>query len=188
MMDKSISKLLKVFSDSQSAVGILAMNWKDTIYKDVTHDIKQAITSLQGKTAKVEISWTREHSSIAGNDVADKLAKEAATEANSQIRGDAKHITIGCKTGCKSVTDHSLADKVGQLRKRQDFVPKKDAKRFLDIPSRRGYCDILQLQTGYSRFNEYRHKLEQFDTDQCDCGDVETTDHFLNHSPIYATH
>ena len=52
--------------------------------QDVTYDIRQAITSLQGKGAKVEISWTPGHSSIAGNDVADRLAKQAAKEASSQ--------------------------------------------------------------------------------------------------------
>ena len=32
-------KLLKVFNDSQSTVGILTLNWKDTSYRDVTKDI-----------------------------------------------------------------------------------------------------------------------------------------------------
>ena len=35
------SKLLKIFCDSQSAVGILTLGWKDTSYKDVVSDIKR---------------------------------------------------------------------------------------------------------------------------------------------------
>ena len=34
-------KLLKIFCDSQSAVGILTLGWKYTSYKDVVSDIKR---------------------------------------------------------------------------------------------------------------------------------------------------
>ena len=40
-------RLLKIFSDIQSTVGILTLNWKDTSYRDVTKDIWKTINHLQ---------------------------------------------------------------------------------------------------------------------------------------------
>ena len=74
--DSLPSKLLKIFCDSQSAAGILTLDWKDTSYKDVTKDIRQAKKSSQEKGVMVDISWTPGRASIASNEVADKLAKE----------------------------------------------------------------------------------------------------------------
>ena len=49
-------RFLKIFSDSQSTVGILILNWKETGYKDITTEIRQAITTLQQRGAEVDIS------------------------------------------------------------------------------------------------------------------------------------
>ena len=80
-------RFLKIFSDSQSTVGILTLNWKETGYKDIATEIRQTITTLQQKGAEVDISWTPGHASIAGNEIANALAKEAATEAMNQPEG-----------------------------------------------------------------------------------------------------
>ena len=81
-LDALSHQIIKVFCDSQSAVGILTLNWKDTSYRDVTRDIKKASTLLEQSGVHVEINWAPGHSSIAGNEEADKLAKEAAHEAS----------------------------------------------------------------------------------------------------------
>ena len=74
-LDALSQQILKVLCDSQSAVGILTLNWKDTSYRDVTRDIKKASTLLEQSGVQVEIIWAPGHSSIAGNEEADKLAK-----------------------------------------------------------------------------------------------------------------
>ena len=78
-----LCKLLKIFCDSQSAVGILMLGWKDTSYKDVVSDIKKGISILKQKDVPTQINWTPGHSAIAGNEIADHLAKEAAKEAET---------------------------------------------------------------------------------------------------------
>ena len=41
-------RFLKIFSDySQSTVGILTLNWRETGYKDITTEIRLTITTLQ---------------------------------------------------------------------------------------------------------------------------------------------
>ena len=67
--------LVKEFSNSQSAVGILSLNWKDIRYRDVTWDIKKAIALLEQADIQVEISQAPGHSSIVRNEEADQLAK-----------------------------------------------------------------------------------------------------------------
>ena len=69
-------RLAKAFNDSETAVGILSLNWKDISYRDVTRDIKKAITLLEQANILVEVSWAPRHSSIAGNEEAELLAKE----------------------------------------------------------------------------------------------------------------
>ena len=75
--------MIKVFCYSQSAVGILSLSWKDVSYRDVTRDIKKATTLLEQQDVQVEISWAPGHSSIAGNEEAGQLAKQAAQDASS---------------------------------------------------------------------------------------------------------
>ena len=47
------------------------------------------------------------------------------------------------------------------------------SKKFMDIPNRKGFCQILQIQTGYSRLNDYRNKLGQCNK-LCIFGEIET--------------
>ena len=46
---------------------------------------------------------------------------------------------------------------------------------------------ISQLRTGYVRLNEYLHKCNLKDTDQCQCGSKESISHFLLDCPNYET-
>ena len=55
-------------------------------------------------------------------------------------------------------------------------VPKVDSKK--------SFCQILQIQTGYSKLNGYRHKLGQCDSNMCTCGEPKTPEHFLINCPI----
>ena len=75
--------ILKIFSDSQSTVGILTLNWKDISYRSIAKDIKNAISILTDDGTIVDINWAPGHSSITGNDEGDRLAKEAAQEAST---------------------------------------------------------------------------------------------------------
>ena len=64
------------------------------------------------------------------------------------------------------------------------YFPKEDATRMFDQPTRTAFSQILQLQTGYSQPNDYKHKLGLSKTNQCECGQVETTEHYLIECPL----
>ena len=74
---------VKIFSDSQSAVRVLTLGWTLSSYQGTINQIKQLIDSLKQKGLEINIAWTPGHADIAGNKIADKLAKEAAKEAES---------------------------------------------------------------------------------------------------------
>ena len=116
------------------------------------------------------------------------LPKEAASEARNQPE---------CSRST-TIQEIKEANKKSQLTKWQSrwdnteygrayhmLVPKVDTKKFLDIPNRKSFCQLLQIQTGYSKLNDYRHKLGQFDSNECSCGEPETPEHFLIYCPNY---
>ena len=51
----------------------------------------------------------------------------------------------------------------------------------------KGEKAISQLRTGYANLNEYLFKCGLKDSDKCECGEIETCDHFLLRCPVYET-
>ena len=72
---------IPIFCDSQTAVGILTLNWTSNLYQDVIKRIKEAMSTLKSRGWKIQIVWTLGQSEVEGNEVADRLAKDAAVEA-----------------------------------------------------------------------------------------------------------
>ena len=172
--DSLPSKLMKIFIYSQSAVGILTLNWKDTSYTDATKDSRQATKSLREKGVTVDRYWTPGHATIAGNEVTDKPAKKAAIEA-SQRSDDKRYTTFQEIKEVKTQTTRwqTKWDTTEWGRTYHSFVPSVDRKRVFDIPDRNGFCNILQLQTGFSKLKDYRHKLGRCENNRCQCGELQ---------------
>jgi ribonuclease HI len=74
---------ITIFSDSQSALGILTLNWKSENYFQSINEIKSQINYPKEQGVVVSFNWTPGHASIKGNEIADQLAKEAAKEAEA---------------------------------------------------------------------------------------------------------
>ena len=84
---------IHIFSDSQSAIGILKLGWQPSQHKHTVAEIKQKIQSLEHKNIMVNISWTPGHANIKGNEEADRLAKEASCEA-ATMKSDTDVVTM----------------------------------------------------------------------------------------------
>ena len=81
---------INILSDSLTAVGILTLIWKSSTYIDTISDIKENIGTLMRYGMRTTLSWIPGHANIAGNEIADQLAKEAAKESmslNEQYKG-----------------------------------------------------------------------------------------------------
>ena len=85
-------KEIKIFSDSQTAVGILTLNWASK-HQDVIKKIKEGMSILESRGWRIDIVWTPGHSDVEGNDVADRLAKEAAMEAK-ELEEETSVVTV----------------------------------------------------------------------------------------------
>ena len=136
----------------------------------------------------MDISWTPGHASIVGSEIADVLAKEAATEAKNQPACRRSTTIQEIKEAIKKIKVskwQSRWDNTEHGRAFHMLVPKVDSKKFLDIPSRKSFCHIIQIQRGYLKLNDYRHKLGQCDSNECLCGKPETPEHFLIDCPNY---
>ena len=174
--------LLKIFSDSQSTVGILTLNWKDISYRSITRDIRNAISTLHEAGTTVDINWAPGHSSIAGNEEADRLAKEAAHEASTFKGGSGSttmaDVKLASHTHIMSLWQHHWGNaEVG--REFFKYSPYISTQRHFDQPTKQSYSRILQLQTGYNVLNQYRSKLGITESSLCQCGQVEDTEHYL---------
>ena len=77
-----------ILSDSQTSVGILQLGWENKTDKKIGLDILQIMKDLQQSGTEVKVQWTPGHAEIAGNETADRLAKEAAREAEDMPEGD----------------------------------------------------------------------------------------------------
>ena len=87
-MERIDIKKIMLFSDSKSAVGILTLGWENKSHTWAIFEIKQAMEILKSQNVTVKINWTPGHAEIAGNEIADKLAKEAAEEAENMPEVD----------------------------------------------------------------------------------------------------
>ena len=77
----NIATKLHIFSDSQSAIGILSLGWEATSHKTTVKQVERSIFKLKQSGVDLGILWTPGHADVRGNELADKLAKEAAEEA-----------------------------------------------------------------------------------------------------------
>ncbi|VDI77868.1 Hypothetical predicted protein [Mytilus galloprovincialis] len=77
--NKTLIEELKIFSDSQSAIGILTLNLKIENHRSTSHEIISLIKSIQKHHGiKINFDCTPGHADVRGNEIADKLTKEAA--------------------------------------------------------------------------------------------------------------
>ncbi|XP_063419173.1 uncharacterized protein LOC134701992 [Mytilus trossulus] len=179
---------LKILSDSQTAVGILTLNWKSSNYIDTITDIKECMGTLLRHGILTTLSWIPGHANIAGNEIADQLAKDAAKEASSLndqynvITMSDVRCAVKMSTKLKWQSRWTISETGRQLFNLIPIVG-KDAQ--LDKPNNQIGRILSEIRTGYSRLNKYRNQIGQSLTPYCECGEEETSEHFLLYCPRY---
>jgi hypothetical protein len=180
---------IKILSDSQIAVGIMTLNWKSSNYIDTISDIKKNIGTLMRYGMRTTLSWIPGHANIAENEIADQLAKEAAKESMSLnehnvitiCMSDVKQ-AVKTSTNIKWQNRWTISESGRQL---YDLIPMVGNASYLDMPKPQIGRGLTEMRTGYSRLNKYRNNIGQSPTPLCDCGEEETTEHYILHCHIY---
>ena len=92
-------------------------------HQSTIKEIKTDINRLQREGIKVELAWTPGHSSIRGNELADRLAKEGAKEAETMEEKSPITTLEDVKTAAKTSVKKEMTGQMGTLRKGQVFIP-----------------------------------------------------------------
>ena len=101
-MRKKQTESVKIFSDCQSAVGLLTLGWIPSSYQGPINQIKKQTDGLKQKGIRLDIVWTPGPADIAGNEITDRLAKEVAQEAENMDENEDRVVTIAdIKTAVK---------------------------------------------------------------------------------------
>ena len=163
-------------------MGQLTSGWEANSHKTTVQEVKREKQKLEEKNVIVEVSWSPGHADIKGNEYADKLAKEAAQEAKDSEQlsavislGDVK--SAAKESGKKKWQD--MWEKADTGRNLYRFREKVDHKVKHTYESAFGERIVSQLRTGYVRLNEYLHKCNLKDNDQCQCGSKESMSLFV---------
>ena len=190
--DKLHLDTLQIFCDSQSAVGILTLNWSSKMYHSLISDIKERWKALSIAGVFIDLMWTPGHAGIDGNDIADKLAKEAAEKAQVNPPSTVE-ITLADVIAANKLRSNNIWQTRWELspsdtgRELFKYKPDIASNCLIDVPSKRQYKIITQLRTGYSKLHSYQAKINKNLSPLCACGDVETVQHYLFNCPNYIT-
>ncbi|CAC5409837.1 unnamed protein product [Mytilus coruscus] len=131
---------------------------------------------------KINFEWTPGHADVRGNEIADKLAKEAAKEAN-EIEKEA-HITVtkqDIKTAARILVNKKWQhrwDNSDTGRFYYNFHHNVNEKLALDFPDHKTSKIIRNLRSGYYLKN-YQNKINSNVDPKCECGQLETVEHYL---------
>ena len=184
--ERLIVQKIMLFSDSQSAVGILTFGWINTSHRSVIPEIKQTMDIMKTQNIKIELNWTPDHAEIAGNGIADKLTKEAAEEAENMPEVGTPLTSVDIKKAVKDLQE-KIAKRwdVSQTgRHKFDFQPSVTAKK------KTGGSIITQkiksqLRKGYCYLNGYLHSVGLKDSPFYTCGEPESVKHYTEDCEQY---
>ena len=139
------------------------------------------------KGIKIEINWTPGHAEIEGNEIADRLTKQGADEAE-EMPDVTEAVTI---LDVKAAIRESGFEKWqkrweasstgGHLFEFRESVRARSMKS-TDIKIQK---IITQLRTGYCTLNEYKYKTGLKDSPDCTCGETESVRHYIEDCKLY---
>jgi len=184
------AKSIQIFSDSQSTIGLLMLGWKPNQYQNTIQRTMKYIHDFENRGTTVKLDWSPGHASIHGNELADKLAKEAAQEAKGLDDSSIIITQNDIKAAARKLTSAKWQrqwDKSEAGRRMFHFKPKVAERSTYDKP-RDIYSKIVQLRSGYCRLNKYLKQIGVEDNELCmGCNEAETPAHFLLYCCKYET-
>ena len=135
-----------------------------------TRDIQENI-SLLSKHNKVVLQWIPAHVGIAGNETADKLAKEGSKLPQPKLPMSYPE----AKTLLKNSFRSEWKNRNG------NYDPSHDCIKQLN---RHGQTIIFRLRTGHCGLRKHMKKMSLVETAECQCGSEEQTPyHILQSCP-----
>ena len=157
--------------------------------REYSHEVAENVLLTQhliGKGWKIEATWMPGHQGFEPNEMADKLAKEAAQSAqNIHFPCNRKIILNQLKENVKRNWQFRYEINCGDHRL-FSICEKVDKWFSPNIP---GIRHLFQLVSGHNKLNscQVRYNPDILD-DKCMCGSRETSDHFMYECERYSLH
>ena len=126
------------------------------------------------------------HNGILGNEIADKLAKEAVNlPVNHNFHKPASLIISYNRAAALKQwkSQWETAENGGFLRRLDTSLPYKHARRLYDSQKRARTNILAQLRTGHSWLASHAKRIKNREDDKCECGARETVHHVLMDCP-----
>jgi ribonuclease HI len=169
---------IRVFPDSQGALrSIPSLKINDSI--NLVMKIREKI-----RKGTYSLHWVPGHEGIAGNERANELA-QTATADSQPMSAPAATVPIsvvysrGRTAGFKPKQEEFYGAKTEKfLQKIDKALLGKHTKKLYNALNRTDATILAQLRTNISRLNTYLHNIKVAETDKCECGVLETIQHF----------
>jgi ribonuclease HI len=152
----------------------------------IIHAILQAATEVQAEGIALRLQWLPGHCENAGNDAADRLAKDAAHPGKTHPFRPLltrKKALIRSKISAQWAHEWKSTPKGSHLRKIDNALPAIHTRKLYgSLPRNRAYL-LTQLRTGHNWLSTYAKAHKFRDDDRCVCGAQETVTHVLVDCP-----
>ena len=142
-------------------------------------EIRQKVHGIENREWKIRFRWIKAHAGVSGNELADKLAKEASGKTD---------IPISYNRIPKSVIKRDLEDTSVEICQREwettnkgritkDYFPKVAERLHAKIHLTQNFKTMV---TGHGDIKAYLHRFKIIEAQNCLCGnDNQTAEHIL---------
>ena len=175
-MDNS-PRTATVFTDSRITLDSLH-NANSHAY--LTKEIRKRLSRLEGTKWKIEFSWVKAHAGTYGNEMADRLAKEAARSTDAETAFNRIPIsTLYCELEQEAKQQWQKEwEKRTKAAITKEYFPTLQERLSMNI----GVTpNIAAMTTGHGKTRAYLHRFKLLDNATCVC---KQGDHLLYHCKL----
>jgi ribonuclease HI len=173
-----------IFTDSKITLDSL-QNASNHAY--LIEEIRKRVAILENSKWKIEFSWVKAHVGIYGNEMADRLAKEAARSKDTNIAFDRipkSTLYYEAEEEAKQQWQ-SEWEKCPKAALTKQYFPSVQDRLNTKISMT---ASIAAMVTGHGKTRAYLHRFKILEQATCVCKDGDqTTDHLLYHCTLLQT-